>query len=471
MNRDTIYSLQFRGHLQMTEDKSSPIVATVEFEIHNPTSLKIEILLIGTEKENRVASSYLRNFPYNHLRLQNEEFASQSVDVWGIQGYEVTGLRASIAASLVQIGISKEPIAEDTIFYAKAELTPSGILVQPKINELFYTGESRVTPIVKGRIEVPSRFGVLEVGQRYAHYHSEQFGNDITHSVERVSVTSKVSAPGGENVFSINERIEQDIRDICRVLSFCYRQPVRHYEIEYFRAESAIGSLRKRIWRRRLPSSENTIKQDELINYRNLVDGGLERLLRNFQNAERADEISRVIDFLSASYKMVTLESSYFLAYSALDLVASIYNPNSLYLLKSGKWKKLERTLREYIDSIADGHDLAEIIDSLKQKLPELRRASGDSRILEACNTLNVNTSDLWPIRGFENGLKSATGMRNDLFHSALAENAKELFNHLVRVRTLVERLLLKILDWPDDQIWVWYDQNLKQVNIGPTDS
>jgi len=168
---------------------------------------------------------------------------------------------------------------------------------------------------------------------------------------------------------------------------------------------------------------------------------------------------------------MVTLESSYFLAYSALDLVASIYNPNSLYLLKSGKWKKLERTLREYIDSIADGHDLAEIIDSLKQKLPELRRASGDSRILEACNTLNVNTSDLWPIRGFENGLKSATGMRNDLFHSALAENAKELFNHLVRVRTLVERLLLKILDWPDDQIWVWYDQNLKQVNIGPTDS
>jgi hypothetical protein len=311
--------------------------------------------------------------------------------------------------------------------------------------------------------------GIFEVAQRYAHYHSTEYGNDITHSVERLSITSTLSDSSGRDWFSINESIEQEVRAICRVLSFCYRQPVHHYEIEYFRLAS--GNPRKRIWRKRLSEAESTLKQDELINYRSLIDGGLEKILHSLRNAERAEEISRVIDFLAGSYKMVTLESSYFLAYSALDLVATIYDPDSLYLFKSGKWKKIEKSLRSYLDSIADSHSITDILDEVKQKLPELRRTSGDSRIIKACRALGVNTSDLWPRQGFESGLKSATGMRNDLFHSALTEDSQALFNHLVRVRTLVERLLLKILAWPDDQIWVWYDQNLKYVNQRSSES
>jgi len=163
---------------------------------------------------------------------------------------------------------------------------------------------------------------------------------------------------------------------------------------------------------------------------------------------------------------MATLESSYFLAYSALDLAASIYNPDSLYLVSSGKWKKLQKQLREYLNSIAENQGLADVIEQIKEKLPELRRASGDRRIIDACSSLNVNVSDLWPKEGFEVGLKAATRMRNELFHSALCESPNDLSDHLVRVRTLVERLLLKILGWPDAQIWVWYDQNLKRVNL-----
>jgi hypothetical protein len=117
------------------------------------------------------------------------------------------------------------------------------------------------------------------------------------------------------------------------------------------------------------------------------------------------------------------------------------------------------------LNTIAKEQHLIDILEALKAKLPELRRASGDKRIIEACEALRVNTSDLWPNEGFEPGLKIATGMRNDLFHSALAANHQELVRHLVRVSTLVERMLLRILDWPDDQIWVWYDQNLRFVN------
>ncbi len=108
---------------------------------------------------------------------------------------------------------------------------------------------------------------------------------------------------------------------------------------------------------------------------------------------------------------MATLESSYFLAYSALDLAASIYNPDDLYLVSSGKWKRLQKQLREYLNSIAENHGLADVIEQIKEKLPELRRASGDRRIVAACSSLNVNVLDLWPKEGFEVGLKVATRM------------------------------------------------------------
>ena len=465
MNRNTGYRLQFRGTLQIDKHDFCPIVATVEFERHDPTSLEVELRLIGTGNENQAASAYLRNFPYDCLDLKNDEDSAQSVKVSGIKGYEIGDMAALYVPDSVEIGISTETFGSETPFRVKAELTPSGILVQPKINELFYTGDARVTPTVQGKIETTSEVGTLEVGQRYAHFHSQQHGNDITHTVQRLSITADISLRGGSNLSSTSELMVREVQAICTVLSLCYRQPVQHYEIEYFCILPGMRNPRKRIARRRLPAANTTIKQDELINYRNLIDGGLQRLLRTFQNAERAEEISRVIDFLASSYKMVTLESSYFLAYSALDLVSAIHDPTALYLVSASQWKKLEKALRKNMTMIAEEQQLIGVLDELKGKLPELRRSSGDKRIVKACEALNVITSDLWPHEGFEVGLKTATGMRNDLFHSALAENLHELYRHLVRVRTLVERILLKILDWPDDQIWVWYDQNLRFVN------
>jgi len=465
MNRNTGYRLQFRGNLQVDERALCPIIATVEFDRHDPTSLEVQLRLIGTENENRAASSYLRNFPYDHLHLKNEEDSAQSVQVLGINGYEIGDVAAVYVPDFLQIGISADSFVSDTPCHVKAELTPSGILGQPKINELFYTGDARVKPIIQGKVEVSTELGNIEVGQRYAYFNSEQHGNAITHSVERLSVTGGISIPSMNNLFSTNEIVEREVQSICTVLSLCYRQPVQHYEIEYLCTLPTVRNPRKRITRRRLPAANITIKQDELINYRNLIDGGLQRLLRDFQNSERAEEISRVIDFLASSYKIVTLESSYFLAYSALDLVSAIRDPTALFLVSASKWKKLEKALRENLNMIANEQKLVDVLDELKGKLPELRRSSGDKRIIKACEALNVNTSDLWPNEGFELGLKTATGMRNDLFHSALAENRHELYRHLVRVRTLVERMLLKLLNWPDDQIWVWYDQNLKFVN------
>lgn len=91
------------------------------------------------------------------------------------------------------------------------------------------------------------------------------------------------------------------------------------------------------------------------------------------------------------------------------------------------------------------------VAEQMKEKLPELRRASGDKRIIGACHTLGVKTDDLWRKDGFEVGLKSAAKIRNRLFHAA-GGDIDDSYVNLIRVRTLVERLLLRVLEWPDER-------------------
>jgi hypothetical protein len=463
MDKGTTYRLQFKGHLGIENRRTCPVLSTVEFELHDPSTLSIDLLLIGDENENRAAYFILSHPLYNYLWLYSSEKDKTSVEVLGIHGITTGDTHATIRAAAVQIGISDEPLEKDTTYLVRVELTPSGILVTPGIREASYTGDVRFQPIVVGSIDVSTELGTLQVGERYAHHESEEYGNRIRHTVNRVSITGKISVGKGHSLSSAHENLRKEIENVCTLISFCYRQPVDYYEVEYWPEPVRFGN--KSLLRRRRDSFEKKIDQDELINFRGLIGGGLDRLLRTFKDSGREEELSRAIRFLSSSYKIATLESSYFLAYSALDLAASIHDPESLYLVGSAKWKKVQKQLRDYLNTIAESAGIADVLEQIKEKLPELRRASGDRRIIEACDKLGVKTSNLWPSEGFEAGLKSATRMRNELFHSALCESPLALSEHLVRVRSLVERLLLKLLQWPDDQVWTWHDQNLLWIN------
>jgi len=59
--------------------------------------------------------------------------------------------------------------------------------------------------------------------------------------------------------------------------------------------------------------------------------------------------------------------------------------------------------------------------------------------------------------------LKSATKIRNRLFHAADG-TGDDLYIQLIRVRALVERLLLGELEWPDERTWVWKNHELARI-------
>ena len=470
MNTDTTKRFQFQGHLGSEKAKSPRIVSTIEYQLYDPSSLKIDLLFLGDKNEQEAASSYLRNLRYNHVWLYSDDDQVPSVEVLGIHRTEEGGTHFSIGAVAVQVGLIKKPLAQDTTYYVMAELTPSGILRKPGSRELSYTGNITFKPIVEGEIKVSTIFGVLQAVERFDHYESEESGNRIIHTVQRAAITGEIKVPKGDDLFTVNDKFQTDIEEICLLLSLCYRQPVDYYEIHYLpdpRNARECGLHDSLLRRKRRPSVKKT-DEDDLINYRNLIGGGLDRLLKSFRGFNHKDQLSQAIKFLSSSYEASPLESSYFLCYSALESVIAACSDISPFLLKAGKWKKVEKLLRAHLDQIATDQGFKEVLDKMKQKLPELRRTPSDQWILETFRTLNVKTDDLWPREGFEAGIKMATKMRNDLFHSALCKDPQDLSDNLVCLRTLTERIILRALKWPDDQIWVWYDQNLRWINKQP---
>lgn len=467
----TARRIQFRSHFEIGTGTQAPpgtvipLIATVEYERHDPTTLDVELFLLGNKQEQGAAVVSLQRPFHSELWLRSDEPGTPSVEVLGIHRISGGDAQVSIGAFEVQVGISDEVQKSETTWIVKAELTPSGILQAPGTRYLSSTGDISFEPIEPGTIEVSTRFGTLRVGEQYDHYNSEEYGNKVTHSVQRAAVTGSLKIPEGESLASVNRALSEEVNDICTILSFCYRQPVGFYEIWYVTDPDATKreDLQEATLRRRLNSVDKKLDYEELIHHDNLVGGGLDQLIKNYKSAERKEEITRAISFLASSYKVEPVESAYFLAYSALDLIASTSNAEEVNLLAPSKWRRVQKLLRSYLDSIAEAEGITSVVGQLKEKLPELRRVAGDRRVMEACRRLGVETDDLWRKAGFEAGLKSAAKTRNRLFHAA-GGDSEDLYVNLIRVRTLVERLLLAALEWPDERTWVWKNQELARV-------
>ena len=219
--------------------------------------------------------------------------------------------------------------------------------------------------------------------------------------------------------------------------------------------------------RRRLPSNPGKLRHDELINFRNLVNGGLNALVVAYRTSPQKDLVRRSLVFLAASHREATLEFSFFLAYSSLEAVAQAALPEDKKSFGSSQWKRLERKLATCVTDFVKAEQ-ADIDPAMViEKLPELRRATGIARIQAACEAYSVKVDDVWTEKGFYKGLKGASRIRNELFHAARLRDADAASKDVIRLQSLAERLLLALLKWPSSEIWVWADQHLSLVNRG----
>lgn len=431
--------------------------------------LEISVHLFGNEKQKEDLSSRFRNHKWNFFRLYHPYEPSKSVEVLGITGMTHSPQSVSPRASAVQIDISDAALAEERKYHVTAQLTPSGILFQPKIVHYRASGEIANEPIEHGEITIETETGSLRAKEQYPSYEEFKDGNLVRSLVQRAAVHGEITIPAGISFLDHHKKLCSIFADICDIMSLCYCFPVTYYEVTYCEVnQSANGTRLNPLLRRKInPHARGNDRTDELINFRDLRNGGLDQLCKSFRSNPRVEGLRRAIRFLAGSYEEKGLEQSYFLAYTALETAIGVaVGPAGDYAIGSSPFDRLCSRIREVVINFASENNLHTIADLINEKLPELRRISTRSKLRRLRQELRIVVDDLWDRTDFDEGFIRASRNRNRLVHAATAEKPNGLYYDLVRIRILTERILLRLLGWPDEKVWRWHDQELKRVNL-----
>lgn len=461
--------ITFHGSLAIPGNGNSEFSTTIRFPKLDPTILMVDLLWLGNEDERKSGDFALSHLGRNHVLLNSLDPFQGPAELLGISQVSTKNgpslaHSSSIRVEAVQIGINKDKGEKVRKYKVFVRLQPSGILSLPSIHTLHFTGEIQVKRFELGVVELKLDNSMFEARETFEYYETQENGNKITHRVQRVSLIGEVTVDPGESLFEVHESLKRQLNEVCTALSLCYRQPVDYYQVDYI-GDKDNNPPWHPIYRRRWSSIKVKASSDELINTQALLSGGLQKLVSRIREFSHASDIRRAIEFIAASYT-VTTESAFFMAFSAMETILSCCLERSEeFVLGSSEWKKVESSIRQAIRDQIPAND--EVRAKLCDKLPELRRSTLSWRINKVCQMYDPKIDDLWPNISFEEGMKRAARIRNGLFHAADSSVEDSIRKDLLRVRIFTERLILKVLDWPDEAIGNWYDQDLRWTNQG----
>lgn len=447
-----------------------PVFLKIEHEKYNPEKISTELVLLGSDIEFGGAfRACLHGDEYGKLEIRGEKDTDPAVTIRNINGWRHQGNNASLYIGSYEYAISEIPIDNPENIYVTVELTPSGILSKWGSRTLHFDGSIECKNSYPEEIEWDLDIGKGKAFTRYTYEEHSVFDNKATIQIERPSLTFEINTDSNLSTSEIKNAVLEEARDFSLILSLCYRKLVSWYEMTFsiIPQDRNLGVvspiIRKKVYTKSYPDHE-----DELINHRDLINDGLPTLVKNFRNSPIIDALRRSITFLVSSQSNQTIEIIFFQSIISLESFCDGFidlNQEDVRI-PSGKWKKIEKTLRESLKSLCDQHDMSIHIEKVKKKLPELKGITTLDKILHCCKALDVNTNDLWQKNGLEDGLSKALSMRNHLFHRAYCEDPYFLYANFVRIQVLTERLILKHLKWPDEKIWRWYDQKMRRAQI-----
>jgi hypothetical protein len=115
------------------ESGTEEVFVSIQYHEYDPSLLEISVHLFGNENQKEDISSRFRNHRWNFFRLYHPHEPSKSVEVLGITGMTYGPELVSPRASAIQFDISDAALTEERKYDVTAQLTPSGILFQPRI--------------------------------------------------------------------------------------------------------------------------------------------------------------------------------------------------------------------------------------------------------------------------------------------------------------------------------------------------
>lgn len=452
----------FNGSFLEREKKKPHFAANVRFIKRDPTSLDISLLWHGgTEEATRAYSNLRPLIQRNHVWLYAMDPKQPSIEVIGITSWAFRGQIGTIEARAAEIGFSWTPDSVDNRYRVTVQLQPGAVVSRTQYSKVDKSGGLKTEYGTPGNITIQTSFGPMSVQQSYQHGTSSEFGDAVSRDILRATISGDLVVPAGTAMHDAHDRLRLELDQVCSVLALCFRQPVRYYEIQYVEILAGRDG-RESLYRARWSKSRAMIRNEVLIHADRLVSRGLQRLVTAARAHSKAEAIFRAMEFIAASYE-VSEEVGFFMTFSAMETVLNAAASRKMSQPATTRtWKPIEGELARVMEACA--RRLTIDLSSEIKRLPNLRGVSFANRIADTCARLKPETKDLWPREiGFMEGMASAARLRNDLFHGSKAND--ELYAELVRVRTFAERLVLKLLKWPDDRLWVWRDDVLGRIN------
>jgi hypothetical protein len=447
-----------------------PVLLKIEYEKYNPEKISAELILLSHDGDlSRVFHGSLNGDEYGNLKIRGEKDSEPEVIIKNISGWSHKGNNANLITGGFEYAISETPIENSENIFVTVDLTPSGILNKWGSRELHYDGSIKFNNGYPEHIEWNLNIGKGTAFTRYTYEEHDIFDNKATIQIERPSLTFEINTDSNLSTSGIKDEVEKEARDFSLILSLCYRKLVSWYEIKFLiiskdrNIRTVSPSIRKKVYTQAYPDHE-----DELINHRDLINGGLPTLVKNFRESPLIESLRRSITFLASSQSNQTIEVKYFLSIISLESFCDglIELDKEKVIIPSGKWQRIEKLLRNSLKPLSEQIEMVNYIERVKKKLPELKGISTLDKILYSCKTLEIDANDLWQKYGLEAGLNKALNMRNHLFHRAYYEDPYFLYANYVRIQVLTERLILRHLNWPNEKIWRWYDQKIHRSNI-----
>ncbi|MDA2919619.1 hypothetical protein MYX76_09045 [Desulfobacterota bacterium AH_259_B03_O07] len=229
--------------------------------------------------------------------------------------------------------------------------------------------------------------------------------------------------------------------DLCLLVSFLSRSRVTWFRFDLISKNKTLNYIRNvKEW-----STKEPDQSDEFIQFsktRDFLKIGL-RNLRKLRD-ENINVQMAIVYFVSgneARYGEEQFTNFFFSLEKIIDMFAT--KEGLTQNLSNDSFENLRLNLINVINANVRSNSIRSKIEG---KIKELNRPSLRFVLRELLSKYNVDYKDLYP----DKGRFSLISTRAKLFHTSKEMNSKFFIKELYRLRTILERLLLRMLGWED---------------------
>lgn len=293
----------------------------------------------------------------------------------------------------------------------------------------------------------PSEFGVTVSGHRFVVRAVERRAR--WGAVEVVAVRPVILCENCSSLAANEVRAIAD--DIATILSFALRTRLviygeQHFTIEHDRITDDL--LLANLWLEAIPERRRS-------EYAIYSHGRLETFVAVAVHQLRAHPHPRLreaLAYLSMHRERETGQGEFLDLMVALETYAT-FEAQRARLLTNGQEDRLRRLICDSLEGLGVEAPARALV---KAKIPELRRPALGTVLRRICDRLGIETADL----GVDNGSESwpFLRVRNDLVHGLKQPPMDDIVRETLRVRHLLERIMLRELTGTGDPIAPDYD-------------